>query len=852
MMDRDSRPRTLPRAAKMFSVRTSLSLSLGALATSLAACAGEPAPARPSPSPSISMDADAVARVGADAPGSACGSAPAASPSHEIDAPIVGPAYKHQSAPQVACEGDQCLVVWADTRTARSQIYATRVSTTGGVLDPFGIPIGEGYSPRVAAGGGRFLVSFGKSNGQSGGGAEYQVRAARVAGDGSVLDPGGFEINPLGPYDNSSQAYVTHAGGEFVVVWPNYDYNMTTSSWEGGIHGVRVAPDGSVIDPDGVAPAGALLVPQAVPRALGPSSAGAYLLWSPYDEYAQAAPIHGTRLGLDLAVLDPGGLLVAAPASEQYFSDPALGFDGSQNIVAWSTYYEEQALVRWILPDGTPREASPQPLTSMKLNGISGIAFAGSTAILMGVHQLGGGDWADPPEVALARLDGSGAQLDPQGQILSAPGYGVAVAAVGGKALAAWSYLDCTDPDCWNGRSTLQVGWIDPQTGQLEAPPMAVTLSSNEQEQPVVVPLKSGALVVWSDGRLGPAGEQGGIYATRVDAAGEALDPGGIFVGEGVASVPRAVFDGENTLVVWRRDSDTYPGAAWVDPSGAVIDAAPVDLWMLSDAPLLAPHPQGGALLLADYGYGGYVDVFRADPSGALIGPDPVVGLGLDDDEGIRAISFDGSNYLLVLHDEPWSTRTSHLRGALMSPTGEILAPGVFPIAVDRPRVVTLDVAFVQGKHVLLWQELGMGGDLQVRAAQIDADGQVLSPDGVEVATYGAGGCAHCGTLAFNASAAVGRGKHGALLAWKVPGGAAGTQDTQEVHGAELSASGAVGPRVTLAAEAGILGQIDLGRLGGAGGKALLTYGRFQEEVPYRARRMQARVVRGSCGGGNP
>jgi len=846
MMDRACMPSALSRAAKIFSVRASLSLSLGALGASLAACAGEPPPA------GLATDAsgaDALAPMGAAAHVNTCGGAPAISPPQEVDDPVVGPVYDRQGDTQVACEGDQCLVVWTDARAARARVYATRVSTAGGVLEPFGTLVGEGYSARVAAGDGGFLVAFESTNGLNGGFSQRQIRAARVAADGSVLDPGGFAITALGVHAEASGPQVAYAGGGFVVLWRGLHYNPATYTWAGGVRGAHVGLDGSVIDPDGVAPEGVLLVPNATPRAVAPSSAGAYVLWNPYNPSQTDQTIRGSRLGPDLALLDPGGLLIAAPVNEQqYISEPALGFDGSQNVVAWSTYPEKQAVVARILPDGTLRDASPLPLTGMELVGVSGIAFAGSTAIVTGISQNGGDDWIAPPKVALARLDGDGAQLDPEGQWLSNPAHSAAVATAGGKVLTAWTYLDCVDSDCWGGRSTLQLGWIDPQTGQLEAPPVPVVLGSNEQEAPVVVSQGSGALVFWVDSRPGPAGEPGGIYATRVNEAGEALDPAGILVGAGEAYRPRAVFDGQNTFVLWQRniDLDPGPGAAWVDQDGAVLDTGPIDLWMFVDPPLVAPHPQGGALLLADYG-AGYGEVFRVAPSGAVLDPDPLVGLEGSYNQRLKAISFDGTKYLVVLHEDQYWGYSSQLRGALMSPTGEILAPGVFPIAVDRPRMSAFDVAFINGKHVLLWQEQRGNFATDVRVAQVGVDGQVLTPDGVEVATYG--GCPLCVDEQFPASVAVSRGKHGALLAWKAPGAMVGTQ---EIHGAELGPSGALGASFTLAGEAGIQGQLDLGRLGGGGGKALLTYGRFVDGAPYMAERTQARVIGGSCGGGQP
>lgn len=829
MLDRTSMPGALPRAAQVSRVRTARCLSLGALAASLVACAAEPPPT------GLFID-ETIAPMGAAADARACGPAPSVSSPHEIGDAIVGPAFDRQDAPQVACDGDLCLVTWFDQRAPVPRIYAARVSTAGGVLDPFGIYIGDGYAPRVAAGGGQFLVAFEGADGQIGFGTPHHVRGARVAADGSVLDPGGFAITAPGGGSAEYQPMVAFSGADFQVIWqrtPDTWYPW----WPTDILGARVGLDGSVIDPDGAAPEGALLVPSALLLAFARSSAGSYLLWMSDN----GASIRGSRLDAALTLLEPAGVVIAAPQGEQYLRTHALSFDGSQNIVAWSTFPNGQARVRRILADGSLRDEPPLPLTGTPFDEILGVTSAGSRMIAVGMYMASGDDWGSPPGLAVARLDEDGAPLDPEAHVLADPAYPAAIASAGDKALVAWTDHDCVDSNCWDymPRTTVKIGWIDPGSGELEAPPTAVALSANEHRQPVVVPQGSGALVLWSDSRQGEDGEQG-IYATRVNAKGEALDPAGIPITSDAIEAPQAAFDGQSTLVVWPRGYYTGgfgPGAAWVGQDGALIDTGPIDLSMVWGSTLLAPHPQGGAALV--YGDYGVLDLVRIDPSGAVLGPYPVSIPGSHADELLAALSYDGANYLLVVSRRDWVDSSIDLHGAVISPAGELLGPGVFPIALDQPGLNAIDAAFVNGKHVLLWSD-ALGG---VRAAQVTADGEVLQPGGFEVAHY-SGPAPGGPDYRLEGYAAVSRGKHGALLAWKAPGSAAGTQ---EIHGAELGPSGAFGPRFTLAAEPGIQGQLALGRLGG--GKALLAYERFVADAPYVASRVQARVIGGACGG---
>ena len=58
----------------------------------------------------------------------------------DIDLPIQAPLS--QAAPDVAWNGSNYLVIWEDARNGSQLIYATRVSSSGAVLDPSGIAIG--------------------------------------------------------------------------------------------------------------------------------------------------------------------------------------------------------------------------------------------------------------------------------------------------------------------------------------------------------------------------------------------------------------------------------------------------------------------------------------------------------------------------------------------------------------------------------------------------------------------------------------------------------------------------------------------------------------------------------------
>lgn len=69
-----------------------------------------------------------------------------------------------QSEPEVGFDGTNYFVVWTDGRGAKSELYAARVTQSGIVLDPGGIPLlkelDEQTHPSVSFDGENYLVAY--------------------------------------------------------------------------------------------------------------------------------------------------------------------------------------------------------------------------------------------------------------------------------------------------------------------------------------------------------------------------------------------------------------------------------------------------------------------------------------------------------------------------------------------------------------------------------------------------------------------------------------------------------------------------------------------------------------------
>ena len=296
--------------------------------------------------------------------------------------------YNDQVTPAVAFNGNVFLVAWSDSRnalTTGSDIYGTRVSRTGVVLDPAGIPIS--VSPRsqrfpaIAACGSNFLVVWEEihpitfadvygaiitdsgealtpsipicaspntqavpavaSNGEG-----YlivwedwrnpfpisiDIYAAQVTENGNVQQPQGFPICSV----DEAQRYpaIASADGEYLVVWTDSRAPLEDRN----IYGARVDSGGVVQDANGF-PVNRAASWQQFPR-VAASATNYFVVWedfrsAPLDNVGNGpADIWGSIVDLNRNVAFPNGLLINAAANRQYRPDVAAHETGF--VVVW-------------------------------------------------------------------------------------------------------------------------------------------------------------------------------------------------------------------------------------------------------------------------------------------------------------------------------------------------------------------------------------------------------------------------------------------------------------------------------------------------------------------------------------
>ena len=159
---------------------------------------------------------------------------------------LIGTGKHMRQAPRAAFGGGVFLVVWQDLRNGKDwDIYAARVSPEGRVLDQDSIPIctesRNQALPRISWDGSAFLVVWQDFRSTE----RYEVYGTRVSPDGKVLDGVG-NLLASGRGRHRYAPAVAHAdNGKSLVLW-NGDLHVGTGPIAGGVFVKAGLPVGTV------------------------------------------------------------------------------------------------------------------------------------------------------------------------------------------------------------------------------------------------------------------------------------------------------------------------------------------------------------------------------------------------------------------------------------------------------------------------------------------------------------------------------------------------------------------------------------------------------------------------------
>jgi len=220
---------------------------------------------------------------------------------------VISPELNWQEFPSLCFGGSNYFVVWKDDRGDWPDIFGARVNRAGLVLDPNGIRISNGENDKgfasAAFDGTNYFVVWSEERFPN----EWYIYGSRVSQTGIVLDPNGI---PLVSASNSfwgPHVSIAFDGTNYLMIWEDYrgiDYD---------IYGTRLNQFGIVLDPNGI-PISTAGSDQAFPSVVFEGS-NFLVIWEDYRS-GYDSDIYGAKLNTSGTVID--SFFVSVQPGNQY------------------------------------------------------------------------------------------------------------------------------------------------------------------------------------------------------------------------------------------------------------------------------------------------------------------------------------------------------------------------------------------------------------------------------------------------------------------------------------------------------------------------------------------------------
>jgi len=408
----------------------------------------------------------------------------------------------------VTYDGAVWLAVWNDLRTGVWNVYASRIDSTGTVLDPGGFGVctfrSQQFNPAVAFADSIYLVAWHDSrNGPK------DIYGARVRDDATVLESAVLISRAA---SGQADAALACDGSNYLAVWD--DLRLSTGR---DIRGLRFGPDGTLLDTSSIGICAASS-DQTLPSAASGGD-GWLVVWQ--DARGTANDIYGARVSGAGAVLDPAGIEISLEAGAQ--ECPAVASDGTDYLVVWqdarSGSYDIYAAR--VSSNGTVQDPSGFAISTAPGDQMYPVVvFDGTNYFVVWQDYRSGSSY----DVYGSRVSTSGAVLDPAGIAISAAGGAQehpAVAFDGLGFLVVWQdRRGGPYADIYGSRVGFDGTVLDP-TG------FGISTASNEQLYPAVAFDGDYYFVAWQDNRRTTRPD---IFGARVQPDGTVLDPTGMVI----------------------------------------------------------------------------------------------------------------------------------------------------------------------------------------------------------------------------------------------------------------------------------------------------------------------------------
>lgn len=318
-----------------------------------------------------------------------------------------------QQSPAVGSDGSSFLIVWSDNRNSATwyDIYGTRVSSSGQVLDPGGIAISTASfnqsAPDVTWNGADYLVAWTDNrNGSSSDIYGARVNNGVVQGSAiliSLASPGvpasGVQKNPR----------LTSNLNDFFVVWEDYRNSSTIPD----VYGARVNSGGSVYaaDMNGI-PISTRTTYERSPD-VAYNGTDYVVVWEDNRNVSNQLDIYGARVSTSGSVLDANGFAITTVTGSQGGPVIARASGGSDCLVVWTG--APGGVHGAFVTSGTSVGSTITVNNSTTVSGSVAIGALSAGYLVVWYNYVVGGNNGD---VYGSRVTTSGSVLDPTGSEL--------------------------------------------------------------------------------------------------------------------------------------------------------------------------------------------------------------------------------------------------------------------------------------------------------------------------------------------------------------------------------------------------------------------------------------------------
>lgn len=579
---------------------------------------------------------------------------------------LISNATGSQYTPRLAFDGTNFFAVWADARVAGStDVYGSRVTPAGVALDPNGIAISSfpyyQYMEDIVFDGTNYFVVWADSRNSN----QYDVYGARVSKSGAVLDANGIRITSLGTSETRPAVTVSPSG--YFVVWEDTRNNRSD------IYGARVSLAGAVTDPNGVR-----ITPASGPGGMWP---GVISAWNQYvvvwgDGAYNASNLYAARVSSSAVVIDTDPIVVSAKDKAQFI--PQLSFDGTNVFMVFNDNAgdpNDGVAGARMDANGTVLDPGGKPLDlSANDQQLPVVSYGGGVFLLA---------WSDnrykptgDSDVWAVRIDPTGTVLDPSGIQLTST---TTIDQPGGLAFDGTNFmLAVYSPIA--GSTKASAVRVKPNGVVMDATPIPV-VTTPMAAAPTLAYGNGQFLFAWTDVRQ--TGSWGDIYGARVTSAGAPLDGTGIplVVGKGYRYGGVTVSsDGNNFFVVYRDSTYDLSGVR-VSGAGTALDPGGIQLVQTTSIIENLPDITFGSgnyfMVWTTNGATSIANAARIATDGGMLGAPFVIA-----DAGVTNVEFDGTNYVAE------NVASSVLNAVRVAPDGTV---------IDNPPFAAACTAYASG-----------------------------------------------------------------------------------------------------------------------------------------------------------